>query len=252
MTGVRRSFGKGGYHSGEQWMVVTPSARRPGCPLVVVVHGAGGSGWYYAADTIRMRWMNMLARSGMVVIAADLGTVTPNSPIDGWGSPRQVQGIDEVVAWGESEWGCDVERVCLIGDSAGGAGALNWARANSDQVGAVALRTGLTDIESVYQGGEGNTLLVQLIEDAYGGDWPSAREASDPALNTEELVPIADRLRFYYSDNDSLIPTQGVLDTAEAIGCKAISIGSVDHNPYPTWPEHQVSAWMWSVLRGAQ
>lgn len=244
MTGVRRIFGRGGYHTDEAWMVTTPVPRPEGCPLVVVVHGAGGSGWYYGQDPKRMRWTNKLARSGMLVVTADLGSVT--APIDGWGSDRQVEGIGEVVDWGETEWDCNTDRVFLIGDSAGGAGALNWSRENPDRVAAVALRTGLVDIESIYQDGDGNTLLVALIDDAYGGDWPSARATHDPALNTDELEPLADRLRFYYSENDGLIPPQGTLDAAEAIGCKAISLGEVDHDPYPTWPEHQVSAWFWS------
>jgi poly(3-hydroxybutyrate) depolymerase len=244
VTGVRRILGTGGYHDGERWMVATPVNRPAGCPLVVVCHGAGADGWHYTGASERQRWINALARSGMVVIAADLGSVV--TPIDGWGNDTAVARVDEVIAWGAAEWSCDTARVFLIGDSAGGATALNWSRANPARLAAAALRLGVTDIEGIYQDGAGNALLVALIDEAYAGDWPAARATHDPALNTAELAPLADRLRFYYSEDDDLIPPADTIATAAAIGCRAVSLGEVQHDPYATWPDASVSAWLWS------
>jgi poly(3-hydroxybutyrate) depolymerase len=243
MTGVRRILGTGGYHTGERHMATTPVNRPAGCPLVVVCHGAGADGWHYGDSSERQRWTNALARSGMVVVAADLGSTS--EPIDGWGNDLAVGRVDEVIAWAAATFAVDTTRVFLVGDSAGGATVLNWCRANPTSLAAAVLRLGVADIESIYQDGAGNPLLVALIDDAYGGDWPASRATHDPALNTAELAPLADRLRFYYSTDDGLIPPAGTLAAAAAIGCEAVSLGAVDHDPYAGWPDASVSSWLW-------
>ena len=244
--GAHRLWGAGGYHTGEAWMV-TRSTRpaKTGSPLVVVAHGAGADAKYYGGAPIRWRMFNTLAAAGAVVIAADLGSVTEGAR-DGWGSPTQVARIGEVVTWAATEWGCNTTRVGLIGDSAGGAGALNWARANTAQLGGVVLRCGVCDIESIYQNGAGNPLLVALIDQAYAaaGGWPANRATSDPALNTSAFVPIKDRVRIYYSIDDGLVPPAGTTAVGATVGCRTIPLGAIDHDPDPYMPDEHAGAWL--------
>lgn len=245
MTYSSRTFGVGGYHVGEKWMVVAPTTRQDGAPLVVVCHGAGGSADHYGTLPVRWRQLDKLAASGMVAVAADLGSVV--TPIDGWGSDTAVARVDEVIAWAETTWGCDVTRVSLLGDSSGGATALNWARANPAQLGGVVLRCGVADVESIYQGGAGNPLLVDLIDEAYADTWPAQAATHDPAQAPADFVPIADRLRLYYSTDDGLVPAAGTEAFADAVGCRAIPIGAVDHDPMPYMPDDHVARWLWSL-----
>lgn len=456
--GARVRYGTGGYAPGERWTVATPVNRPAGCPLVVVAHGAGGTGHSYAtADS--MRGLEVLAASGCVVIAGDLGST--DVPIDGWGNDNAVAGVDEVIEWAAAEWSCDTSTVALIGDSAGGATVLRWAWLNPTRAAAVVLRVGVPDIGAVYR--SGNAFLIGLIDAAYGGtagldlpgttgayastpnhaalqitgdldarvdatadDWTPAAQQTlaskwttagnqrswrfglnttgtlfltttpdgvtqqgyastvaptvanggrlavrvtldvdngaggrtatfytaptlagpwtqlgapattagatslhggtapvelggqgagtanmfagilhaaavragidgtvvtdpdfageatgtitftdpagrpwtvlgaaavdspfataapthDPAENTELLAPLASRIRFYYSTNDSLVPAASVTAAADAIGCRAISLGAVDHDPFPTIDNEAVSSFIRSGLRG--
>lgn len=245
--GARTLYGTGGYATGERWTVATPANRPAGCPLVVVAHGAGGTGHSYAtADSLR--GLNVLAASGCVVIAADLGST--DVPIDGWGNDTAVGRVDDVIAWAATEWQCATDTVALIGDSAGAATMLGWAWRNPASTAAVVTRVGVVDIGAIYDDGNGNAFLVGLIDDAYGDAWPAAAATHDPALNTELLAPLANRIRFYYSTDDSLVPAASVTATADAIGCRAISLGAVDHDPFPTIDNEAVSSFIRSGLRG--
>jgi poly(3-hydroxybutyrate) depolymerase len=239
-----RTIGVGGYHAGERYMVTTPTPHRPGCPLVVVAHGAGGTGHSYTGPARRS--LNLLADAGIVSITADLGST--EAPHDGWGNDTAVARIDEVIAWAATEWDCVTDRIGLIGDSAGGATALNWARANPAETAAVATRVGAVDIGSIFQGGAGDPFLVGLINNAYGGNWAAAAATHDPALNTALLAPLADRIRIYYSENDSLIPAAPVVAAAAAIGCRAFNIGAVDHDPFGAMHDRDLAGWMWGHL----
>ncbi len=223
-----RTFGADGYHANENHLVFLPTRLKVGAPLVVVCHGTAAEASYYYANRSRYRPLEELANTGLVVIAPDLGE--PAIP-DGWGNDRSVAAVGEVITWAAATYRCDTSRVYLIGDSAGGPTALNWARANNSRVAAIALRAGVCDIESIYQAGAGNPLLVSLINQAYavGGGWPAQRATHDPALNTGQLVPIADRIRCYYTPNDDLIPPAGTIAFANTVGCELVPVGSMPH-----------------------
>lgn len=243
-----RVFGADGYHTGENHTVWLPTNLPVGVPLVVVCHGTASDAIWYTASPDRYRPLEALANTGLVVVAADLGEP---SNVDGWGNDLSVARIDEVIPWAATEFGCRTDRVTLLGDSAGGATALNWARQNNGRVAAVALRAGVCDIEAIYQGGAGNPLLVALIDTAYtvGGGWPAQRATHDPALNTADLVPVADRIRVYYTSGDDLIPPQSTIDFAGDVGCDLVPVGEMAHNDsvMTAIQPGDLAAWIWSL-----
>src|SRR5690606_11328927 len=146
--GVEQIAGTGGYAVGEKWQVWRPVPHYPGRPILVICHGAASDGHYYGAHPARARLCWHLARTGILVAAADLGSVDPDAGITGtWGTPISVQRVWELVDWAEDRWGVDPNRVLLLGDSAGGATALNALRAEPDRVVGCCTRLGVTNID---------------------------------------------------------------------------------------------------------
>jgi pimeloyl-ACP methyl ester carboxylesterase len=246
-----RLFGADGYHVNENHTVFTPTNLSARAPLVVVCHGTASQASWYCDDSARYLPLEGLAATGMVVVAADLGE--PVTHVDGWGNDTSVARVSEVITWAAATFGCRTDRVSLLGDSAGGATALNWARAHPTQVAGVGLRAGVCDIESIYQGGAGNALLVSLINTAYDNTWPAQRATHDPALNTAQFVPIADRIKVYYSSGDDLVPPSGTLAFCDNVGCQAVPVGTMPHSdPIMTAvPAGELAGWFWELTTEA-
>lgn len=246
--GVIVEAGVGGYAVDEKWQVWRPAPMPARPPLLVLCHGAASHGWYYGEVPVRGRLCRSLAMTGIVCIAADLGNADPdNGPLTGtWGTPLSVQRVWELVDWSAGRWGVDPNRVLLLGDSAGGATALNALRAEPDRVSACCTRLGITNIDAEYT--MGNPLITQLIDEAYGGDWSSAKATSDPALNLGDFEGHQHKIRLYYSVDDGLVPAWTVTDFAEAVGCRAVPIGEVGHDAelsYPAFPDHDIARFFW-------
>jgi pimeloyl-ACP methyl ester carboxylesterase len=243
-----RTFGADAYHVGENQVVWLPTNLRAGAPLLVVCHGTAAQASWYSESSERYRPLEGVAGTGIVVIAGDLGEP---SNADGWGNDLSVARVWEVVDWAESEFGCDTTLIHLRGESAGGATALNAARERPAQTGSVHLAAGVCDIEAIYQGGAGNSLLVDLIDMAYavGGGWPAQRATHDPALNTAELVPLADRIRCYYTSGDGLVPPQATIDFAAAVGCGLIPVGDMPHSDavLTAIQAGDLASWIWDL-----
>jgi pimeloyl-ACP methyl ester carboxylesterase len=236
-VGTRRYFGTGGYHTGEKHLVITPSVGAAnGLPLAIVCHGSDQLGAnYYRTPTYRAD-LDLLASTGFVVMCIDHGD--PTKP-DNWGNDTAIDRIDEAITWAEgAPWNCATTRVAVLADSAGGPTALGWAWRNPDRIGACVLRTAVVDVSATH---ERNALLEALIDAAYDDDWAAEAATHDPMLNTEDIIPIADRVRHYYSTTDGLILPEDVRALADATGIRAIPLGDVEHNAdliYPAIPAH--------------
>lgn len=228
-----REAGLGGYHTGEKWAVIKPVTMPENPKLAVICHGSAADGWFYNDIPSRRRDLEVLARAGVVVLAIDHGN--PLKP-DNWGNDVSVARVSEAITWAGTTFGCDTTKVAILGDSAGGATALNWAKGNVAQTGAVVLRAGVCNIGAIYQAGAGNPLLVELIDDAYDAAWPAAAATHDPALNISSFQPLASRMRLYYAGADGLVPPAATVAFAEAVGCRAITYGDMDHSETDVQP----------------
>jgi hypothetical protein len=243
-----RQFGADGYRVGENQVVWLPTNLRAGAPLLVVCHGTAAQASWYSESSERYRPLEAIANTGIVVIAGDLGEP---ANADGWGNDLSRARVWEVVTWAGTQFGCSTTKIHLRGESAGGATALNAARERPTQTGSVHLAAGVCDIEAIYQGGAGNSILVNLIDLAYtvGGGWPAQRATHDPALNTGDLVPLADRIRCYYTSGDGLVPPQATIDFAAAVGCGLIPVGDMPHSDavLTAIQSGDLASWIWDL-----
>lgn len=224
-----RTFSADGYQTGENQTVWLPTNLRRGAPLLVVCHGTAAEASWYPESPERFRPLEAIANTGVVVIAGDLGEP---ANADGWGNDLSVSRVWQVATYAHDRFGCNIDRIHLRGESAGGATALNAARQRPSQTASVHLAAGVCDIEAIYQNGAGNAILVALIDLAYtaGGGWPAQRATHDPALNTAQLVPMADRIRCYYTPNDGLVPPQSTIDFTVDVGCELVPVGDMPHS----------------------
>lgn len=235
--GSRRYIGTGGYHTGEKHVVITPATGAGrGLPLAIVCHGSDSTGANYYTNPAHRADLDILASTGFVVMCIDHGS--PTKP-DNWGNDTAIARIDEAITWAEgAPWHCSTSRVAVLADSAGGPTALGWAWRNPDRIGACVLRTAVVDISATHAR---NALLQALINAAYDGAWAAAAATHDPMLNTDDIVPIADRVRHYYSTTDGLILPADVRALVDATGIRAIPLGDVEHEAhliYPAIPAH--------------
>lgn len=251
--GVIVEAGVGGYALDEKWQVWRPAPMPARPPLLVLCHGAAAHGWYYGESPVRGRLCRSLAMTGIVCIAADLGNADlDKGPLTGtWGTPLSVQRVWELVDWAAGRWGVDPNRVLLLGDSAGGATALNALRDDPNRVAACCTRLGVTNITYEYE--MGNPLITQLIDEAHGGNWTEVAAERDPALNLGDFEGHEHKIRLYYSGNDGLVPASTQTGFASAVGCRAVPIGDVGHEEpaYAAFPDADLARFLWWRHRAA-
>lgn len=106
-----------------KYLVFAPEARPAQAPLVIVLHGAGGSGWrmYHGLD-----FNTLAARDGVVVAYPDAYRLQWNDGRDDAAMPEQTRGIDDVgfletlIDTLVADYDLDPGRVYLTGASNGG------------------------------------------------------------------------------------------------------------------------------------
>lgn len=248
---VTRSLDLGAYVTGEQSMLMMSTAYSGGGPVVLILPGVAGFGWDYTPREDRHpNWwkaFTLLAEAGCLVLA---GTFADGA--DGgssWGNLHGRDRMDLALDWLETDWGADVSRVALIGDSEGGDLALNYAWRNTVTVKACVTRLTPPDVQALY---DTNGLIEALVDTAFDdlGGWAANAADHDPALNHAAIAAIEDRVRMYYSTNDGLAPEDHHLVMAEATGVEVVSVGAVDHDVTTTGPidPYDMSGWIWERL----
>jgi alpha-beta hydrolase superfamily lysophospholipase len=194
--------------------------------------------WYdVAAGT------NYIARS-----AALLGLTCYGVDLDGttsWGRDGFIDAIDDVIAWGATEYGTRTDKASFYGVSMGCL-ALNWIAAHPTQLAAAAFTLPVCQLDAIHDRNPGPG-IGPAIDAAYGGG--AAYEASlltnpshDPMLNTTLLAPIADKIRLWYSGDDTTVLPAEVTAFAGATGISAVNVGAVGHTL--AWDQQQVLNWL--------
>ena len=104
-----------------------PSSYRPDTPatLVVVLHGAGGSGQSFLGT-----WRDVAERRGLIVLAPDSRASTWDLVLGGYGP--DVEFIDRALAWVFERCTVDPSRVYVSGFSDGASYALSLGLINGD------------------------------------------------------------------------------------------------------------------------
>lgn len=169
---------------------------------------------------------------------------------DGYGFP--VASIGTFDTWGNSTQRTNVStlytncvgglfssdtKVHILGVSAGGLTALNWAKNNPTLVQSITLLIPVIDVQAVYD--ENRSSFASSISTAYSGR-PS--DANNPADNASSFSGFP--IRIYYSENDAVTTTTETLTFASACGAETLSMGPVGHFWGPPWNGYAVGEFM--------
>jgi polyhydroxybutyrate depolymerase len=136
-TLMRDSFNTGPW-SGRSWLSYAPAGLAPGAPLVVVLHGGGGSAENSATSGPTTRWKQIADSQpgGLMVIYPD-GTKGPNRGLN-WndcrsdearpgGETNDVGFLSALIEQAPARWGTDPRHVLVTGISNGGMMTLRMA-----------------------------------------------------------------------------------------------------------------------------
>lgn len=239
-----RSFGTGRTHTGEGDMAIVASGYQGGGPLVVVCHGAGGSHATYSPPAMR-RDLDLLARSGCVVVVADLGGTNT------WGNDSFLARVASARTYAQTVWDADLTRMALIGDSMGAMAALNYHWRNPTLVRCSALRIPVVAADALHDRTPAG--LGALIDIAYGGAWEANVATRDPsAAGPAALIAgFAADVRVWYSTDDTTVLPADITAFTAATGVRAIPLGAIGHSDPALAAAVQAqtqAAWIWSRL----
>lgn len=142
---VARTRGVGGYLPSEEHIVITASTYTGGGHPVVVCHGGGDGGDQYEPIASR-RDLNVLADTGLVVCAADLGGLHT------WGRDEGTAAVTAMLAWlaAHPVYQADISKVVFVADSHGALTAVNWGVRNPVEFAAAVLRVPTVALDSVH------------------------------------------------------------------------------------------------------
>lgn len=121
-------------------------------------------------------------------------------------------------------------KVHLLGVSAGGTAACNWAKNNPTLVQSIVLLLGGVNIQAIHAEDRGGIGLAASIEAAYGGAPPDAENPIDYAADLDGLP-----IRTYYSTDDPFTTEAETLAFCEDSGAEPISMGAQAHSWGPPW-----------------
>lgn len=233
-----------GLQAGEKWMATVPPRLQAGSPLVVVCHGALANGHSFGAVGQR-RDLDLLAATGLVVVAADLGGDTA-------GNDTNLSRLAEIVNWAKRNYSVDTSRVVLVADSLGAMGALGWAWRNTVQFAGASLRVPVVCADLIHDRDPGG--VGALIDTAYGGGaaWDTAKAGRDPLANASLIEAFADDVRIWYSTDDPTVIPSDITTFTAASGVRAVPLGAVQHveaSIRAAIPAHEQARWIWGRLR---
>lgn len=238
---ARRSTGTGRYHADEIDLTIVANTYAGNGPLVVVCHGAGTTSATYNDTPANRRDLELLADTGCVVVVPDF---TGSSGT--WGNDTLLSRMAEVRTYAAATWDADLDRMALIGDSAGAMDALNYHWRNPSLVAATAARIPVVAADALH---DRNGLLGGLIDTAYTNEagWDAAKANRDPSASGPAALieAVAQNVRVWYSTDDGIVLPADVTAFSTATGVRAIPLGAVGHTFDQVHAQAQ-AAWIWS------
>ncbi len=184
-----------------------------------------------------LRW---LCHAGHVCLSADLNGSAH------WGNPGHLQAIDQLLAWAAAEYGTRTDKVGFVCQSMGGT-SLTWMRQNPGKVAGAILHLPVTQLAAFRAR---NPLgLGGSMDGAYGGGpaFTAAMPVHDPMANAAAFVPLADRVRIWYSTDDTVVIPAEPVGFAAATGIVATAIGAQGHG-LGTWDQRDATRWLTPLL----
>lgn len=247
---TRRSRGTGRYFTGEKDITITSSTYAGGGPLVVMLHGYGTGASDFSNPSTRTD-LDLLAATGCVVVIADAGGTNT------WGLDTVVHPTSGRIAairtWAASAWGADPDRMALIGDSMGAMNALGYTWRSPSTVKAVACRLPVVAADALHDRDPAG--LGAAIDAAYGSqaNWEADKANRDPSAtgNAAAIAAVRDRVRIWYSGNDSVVLPADIAAYVSATGVRAVPLGDIGHDAAAfatAMDDYGQARWIWSRL----
>lgn len=232
------------------WSDGDPAGKLP----VVACHGFLGTALQWYDDQIPLIARG-LAAAGFVVLCPDLGlNVDPR--YDGqnnWGHDDCVDpggSIDDSLDFAVDEYGCRDDKAGITGTSMGGTAAA-WIWRNVERFAAAAFTIPCLATAALRaQNPLGIGTYMDLAFSLEGG-FTASVPTHDPSHpdNVAQLIPVADRIRAWYSSNDNIINPADVVAFGEATGVEVTNVGAVGHSL--NWDQQQVLDWFVPRLRAS-
>lgn len=217
-----RRYGTG-YTGSEAYELLTPPGWRRDASrrAVVFCHGGGGLAYtwsYYLPQ------LEALAVAGHPVISTDMGG-------DTWGNDTGQTRVGQSWTFAQTAFGAKTDKMILVGDSMGGAVALNYAMNNPSNVSAIALTRPVIGLDDIHDNNRGG--FQSAINTAYTDSttWESVKGTHDPSLNTSthNTNAIPTRIWSGQADTKCLWSIAQTFDAAVGSCDLAELVGEVDH-----------------------
>jgi pimeloyl-ACP methyl ester carboxylesterase len=240
VNGLCTSRGVGQYVASETHDLVWARQAKQGLRLVVTCQGS-----HSLADSVLTAdsWQRtqVLCDAGFVVICGDLSQTASQGTFGNDTAQTRV-GQLRTFATGTGVPVPTSGKMHLIGGSGGCTAAINYARANPQNVASMYLIAPLADVENFYSNWTDATITQAEVNKAYnngvddgGTAYTAAMPAHNPSRAGNQAALSGVPMRLAYSTNDPYIPVSTVtnyqsLITAAGGSCSIVSQGAVGHS----------------------
>ena len=214
------TYATGGYAPSEAWLLWRPRLLHAG-PLVVLCHGAGGTGLGFQTDSGSAALINRLADAGFHALAPRLtGTHT-------WGNDASTDALDASVTYAQTSLGAAAGKVFLVGASMGNITAWNYYRRFPSKVTGIAAVAGAANLAYHASGNDAATGKYQTeVWAAYTNQagYEAAAATHDPLLFAAGLADLP--FRAWHDSTDPVAPLTHIQSLAAAVGGDVVQVGS--------------------------
>lgn len=180
-----------------------------------------------------------IADAGLPVFVPDLGGANT------WGNSTYRSAVDALVTWANTVYGTRTDKVCLMGESMGATGALNWGWRNTGKIAAVYLTSPVVALDALH---DRDTDLATQMHNAFGSEaaYNAALPTHDPIQNHASIT-FGSKMFTHYGSTDTTVLPAEVTAFASAVGCTAESITG-GHTATADADPDDVAAWILATV----